>query len=168
MGPLAYFRVIRLHAVRDALMRGSEANASVAQIAHRWSFHRLAPLPTSIAGSSANFHPTRSVYAARHRLLWRATDETVMAHPVRRWSFLQQFTAFYRSRGTLLLLLHLGLASRCVSMSKSERERSIGNDWFMKTYTALIRLTLIPSTHPWSSTPAESLRIRWSGTFQIV
>jgi AraC family ethanolamine operon transcriptional activator len=41
MGPLAYFRVIRLHAVRDALMRGSETNASVAQIAHQWGFHRL-------------------------------------------------------------------------------------------------------------------------------
>lgn len=41
MGPLAYFRVIRLHAVRAALMRRSEANPSVAQIAHHWGFHRL-------------------------------------------------------------------------------------------------------------------------------
>jgi AraC family ethanolamine operon transcriptional activator len=41
LGPLAYFRVIRLHAARAALSRARESEESVAQIARRFGFHRL-------------------------------------------------------------------------------------------------------------------------------
>jgi AraC family transcriptional regulator, ethanolamine operon transcriptional activator len=41
LGPLAYFRVIRLHAVRDALAQARGSDESVAQIAQHWGFHRL-------------------------------------------------------------------------------------------------------------------------------
>ena len=41
LGPLAYFRVIRLHAVRTALHAARGSQATVADIARRWGFHRL-------------------------------------------------------------------------------------------------------------------------------
>ena len=41
LGPLAYFRVIRLHAVRAALQAARGSDDSVACIARRWGFHRL-------------------------------------------------------------------------------------------------------------------------------
>jgi AraC family ethanolamine operon transcriptional activator len=41
LGPLAYFRVIRLHAVRAALQAAQGSHDSVADIAGRWGFHRL-------------------------------------------------------------------------------------------------------------------------------
>ncbi len=41
LGPLAYFRVIRLHAVRTALQAARGTGESVAGIARRWGFHRL-------------------------------------------------------------------------------------------------------------------------------
>ena len=41
LGPLAYFRVIRLHAVREALQAARGSEDSVACIARRWGFHRL-------------------------------------------------------------------------------------------------------------------------------
>ena len=41
LGPLAYFRVIRLHAVRAALQAAQGSPDSVADIAGRWGFHRL-------------------------------------------------------------------------------------------------------------------------------
>jgi len=41
MGPLAYQRLLRLHAVRTALKQRDRADTRVADIAHRWGFHRL-------------------------------------------------------------------------------------------------------------------------------
>ena len=41
LGPLTYFRVIRLHAVRTALQAARGSHNSVADIAGRWGFHRL-------------------------------------------------------------------------------------------------------------------------------
>lgn len=41
LGPLAYFRVLRLHAVRDALTQAQGSDESVAQIAQHWGFYRL-------------------------------------------------------------------------------------------------------------------------------
>jgi AraC family ethanolamine operon transcriptional activator len=41
LGPLAYFRVMRLHAVRIALQAARGSHGSVADIAFRWGFHRL-------------------------------------------------------------------------------------------------------------------------------
>ncbi len=41
LGPLAYFRVIRLHEVRMALHGARGSDKSVAEIARRWGFHRL-------------------------------------------------------------------------------------------------------------------------------
>ncbi len=41
VGPLAYFRVIRLHEVRMALQGARGSDESVADIARRWGFHRL-------------------------------------------------------------------------------------------------------------------------------
>jgi AraC family ethanolamine operon transcriptional activator len=41
LGPLAYFRVIRLHAVRDALRKARGTEKSVAQIVRSWGFQRL-------------------------------------------------------------------------------------------------------------------------------
>ena len=41
LGPLAYFRVIRLHAVRAALTQARGSDQSVAQIAQHFGFHRL-------------------------------------------------------------------------------------------------------------------------------
>jgi AraC family ethanolamine operon transcriptional activator len=41
LGPLAYSRVMRLHAVRTDLKEARGGNQSVAEIARRWGFHRL-------------------------------------------------------------------------------------------------------------------------------
>ena len=41
LGPLAYFRVIRLHKVRVMLKGARGTDESVAEIARRWGFHRL-------------------------------------------------------------------------------------------------------------------------------
>ena len=41
MGPLAYFRVLRLHRVRTALKSARGREETVADIARRWGFHRL-------------------------------------------------------------------------------------------------------------------------------
>ena len=41
MGPLAYFRLIRMHAIRAALRAARGGEESVADIARRWGFHRL-------------------------------------------------------------------------------------------------------------------------------
>jgi len=41
LGPLAYFRVIRLHTVRTAIHAARGSQATVADIARRWGFHRL-------------------------------------------------------------------------------------------------------------------------------
>ncbi|WP_315851793.1 helix-turn-helix domain-containing protein [Bythopirellula polymerisocia] len=41
LGPLAYFRVIRLHQVRVTLKGARGSDVSVAEIARRWGFHRL-------------------------------------------------------------------------------------------------------------------------------
>lgn len=44
MGPLAYFRVMRLHAVRGELLRKRDSGVSIADVARRWNFNRLGPL----------------------------------------------------------------------------------------------------------------------------
>ena len=41
LGPLAYFRVVRLHAVRDELCKARGTEKSVAQIVRSWGFQRL-------------------------------------------------------------------------------------------------------------------------------
>ncbi len=43
IGPMAYFRVTRLHAVRSSLKAARGGSGSVADIARRWGFHRLGP-----------------------------------------------------------------------------------------------------------------------------
>ena len=41
LGPMAYFRVTRLHAARSSLKAARGRDESVAEIARRWGFHRL-------------------------------------------------------------------------------------------------------------------------------
>ena len=43
MGPLAYFRVIRVHRARADLHEGRGGDATVVEIARRWGFTRLGP-----------------------------------------------------------------------------------------------------------------------------
>ena len=92
MGPLAYFRVIRLHAVRDALMLAVKPMRRLHRLLTAGASTALAPLPTSIAGSSANFHPTRSVYAAIHRPPLASDRRNRDGAPRSAMVVLQQFT----------------------------------------------------------------------------
>ena len=68
LGPLAYFRVIRLHAVRAALQAARGSDDSVACIARRWGFHRL--------GSFANEYRVQFGELPSHTLGVRGTSNS--------------------------------------------------------------------------------------------
>ena len=68
LGPLAYFRVIRLHAVRTALQAARGSGDSVAGIARRWGFHRL--------GSFANEYRVQFGELPSHTLGVRGTKNS--------------------------------------------------------------------------------------------
>ena len=68
LGPLAYFRVIRLHAVRAALQAARGSDDSVARIARRWGFHRL--------GSFANEYRVQFGELPSHTLGVRRTENS--------------------------------------------------------------------------------------------
>ncbi len=65
LGPIAYFRVIRLHAVRAALQAARGSDDSVVRIARRWGFHRL--------GSFANDYRVQFGELPSHTLGVRGT-----------------------------------------------------------------------------------------------
>lgn len=68
LGPLAYFRVVRLHAVRTALQAARGSDDSVASVARRWGFHRL--------GSFANEYRVQFGELPSHTLGVRGTDNS--------------------------------------------------------------------------------------------